>query len=266
MIRSVTPSGVVGNVTGIAITLVAMGAAPLPAAVRGPVEEGIFPNDFETGECELWSATSNPLGAPDVDEDSYGNEFEPAAWCQLPAGWAADTTDCNDLAELIHPGADELCNGLDDDCDDAIDDGLLGDTNPACGGAPVLGDWAGDVGSAFEDAKGQSEAWFLLSLREQNETSTYLSATVYLDSPAGSDFDLYLYCFSCGGSLVASSTLEGLKGHTDSIEIRADDDFLISDDFVVFVEVRRKSSNRCVEWTLEAYWNTTVSVGQNCDP
>ena len=41
--------------------------------------------------------------------------------CWEPAGFT-DNGYYDDAAASIHPGADELCNGIDDDCDAAIDE------------------------------------------------------------------------------------------------------------------------------------------------
>jgi len=43
--------------------------------------------------------------------------------------------DCNDRVATIYEGAAELCNGVDDDCDDAVDEGFRFDRDPDhCGG------------------------------------------------------------------------------------------------------------------------------------
>ncbi len=61
----------------------------------------------------------------DADGDSFGDPGSPMTTtaCTPPPGYAANASDCNDLAASVHPGAMELCNGLDDDCSSGIGGG-----------------------------------------------------------------------------------------------------------------------------------------------
>ncbi|MEP6795288.1 MAG: CARDB domain-containing protein, partial [Saprospiraceae bacterium] len=61
----------------------------------------------------------------DADNDGYGNLSITIVSCTLPAGYAANGTDCDDTNASIHPGATETCNQIDDDCDGAVDEGVL---------------------------------------------------------------------------------------------------------------------------------------------
>jgi hypothetical protein len=45
--------------------------------------------------------------------------------CTPPNGYASIAGDCDDASLAVHPGAVEVCNGVDDDCDGQIDDGVL---------------------------------------------------------------------------------------------------------------------------------------------
>lgn len=59
----------------------------------------------------------------DTDQDGYGNPADSIVSCYQPSGYIDNSEDCDDTNADIHPGA-EICNGIDDDCDGIIDDGL----------------------------------------------------------------------------------------------------------------------------------------------
>ena len=78
--------------------------------------------DGSTDESDAADAT---FWYADADEDGYGDATLSGAACDQPEGFVADADDCDDSAAAINPGADELCNGLDDNCDGLADDGAV---------------------------------------------------------------------------------------------------------------------------------------------
>lgn len=72
-----------------------------------------------------------PIGLqyPDHDGDGYGAGTETIMDCSSPKGYAADPHDCDDDVATTHPKAEEVCNLVDDDCDDRVDENV----RPACG-------------------------------------------------------------------------------------------------------------------------------------
>ena len=60
----------------------------------------------------------------DWDKDGYGNRSIRLMACAAPPGYVSDSTDCNDYNATVHPGAAELCDGLDNNCNGIIDEGL----------------------------------------------------------------------------------------------------------------------------------------------
>ncbi len=68
---------------------------------------------------------------PDADGDGY-YPFQtgtPKIGCGSVAGYAARGGDCNDHDATIHPGATEVCNLKDDNCDGEVDERV----RPTCG-------------------------------------------------------------------------------------------------------------------------------------
>ncbi len=70
----------------------------------------------------------------DEDGDGVGGELSDCL-CGVQAGWATLSQDCNDQNPFVHPGADEACDGLDNNCDDATDEVCDVDADGYCGGA-----------------------------------------------------------------------------------------------------------------------------------
>lgn len=61
----------------------------------------------------------------DLDADGYGDPDAAYTYCkgqQPPAGYVADNTDCDDTWAGSYPGADEVCDGRDNDCNLVVDD------------------------------------------------------------------------------------------------------------------------------------------------
>ncbi len=63
----------------------------------------------------------------DGDGDGYGLTDTPYRACDQPAGYVADAADCDDPHPTFYPGADEYCDGHDDDCDGTIDEDTASD-------------------------------------------------------------------------------------------------------------------------------------------
>jgi hypothetical protein len=59
----------------------------------------------------------------DGDGDGYGDLYTPLESCLPPSGYIRAGGDCDDSDAAIGPQADEVCDGVDNDCDGAVDDG-----------------------------------------------------------------------------------------------------------------------------------------------
>jgi hypothetical protein len=67
---------------------------------------------------------------PDQDGDGYGDVLADPVSAQAGLeGYVANATDCNDADASVHPDAEEICDGIDNDCDYERDEG----TSQTCG-------------------------------------------------------------------------------------------------------------------------------------
>lgn len=120
------------------VALTAGGNACLPACI-GDLPE--CPRDFRC-VTDIGAGIPDPLCQPvgkpcclDEDEDGYGH------------GVGCLGLDCDDRDSSVHAGQSEICNGRDDDCDGAIDEGCPSDVG--LGVATNGTSYGGSGGSAF---------------------------------------------------------------------------------------------------------------------
>ena len=83
----------------------------------------------------------------DGDSDGYGDPTSGAPACDQPAGTVADGSDCDDTDASEHPGATEICDGDDDDCDGFTDEDDAADATSWY--LDVDGDGYGDAAAAL---------------------------------------------------------------------------------------------------------------------
>jgi hypothetical protein len=84
----------------------------------------------------------------DADSDGYGTDSDTIQQCDRPNGYVLDGGDCDDANRFVSPSAPEVCDGLDNDCDDLTDDDDPGMTGE--------GTWYPDTdGDGFGDPDGE---------------------------------------------------------------------------------------------------------------
>ena len=112
----------------------------LPAnltAISGDCDDAssnIFPGapelcDGLDNDCDAQSDEGCPVGTAwyfDYDKDGYGNAAKVVYAVTQPYKYVANPDDCKDWDAAYHPGATELCDGKDNDCDGLIDEGCPG--------------------------------------------------------------------------------------------------------------------------------------------
>ena len=116
----------------------------------------VFPGADETcnstdDDCDSdvdEDATDARVYYDDGDSDGFGDAADTIEDCSTPSGYTSDSSDCDDTDGDVFPGADELCNSNDDDCDALIDEDA---TDVATWYHDADSDGYGDPGDA-EDA------------------------------------------------------------------------------------------------------------------
>ncbi len=69
---------------------------------------------------------ARPVWYPDGDGDGWGNAVAGQLACVGPPGWIRQGQDCDDGDPDVHPDAVEVCDGIDNQCRDGVDEDNAG--------------------------------------------------------------------------------------------------------------------------------------------
>ena len=140
----------------------------------------------------------------DTDGDGYGDAATTERACAQPSGYETDATDCDDSDSAVHPGADEYCNSIDDNCDGTVDEATALD---------VLTWYADTDGDSYGDSASTTEAC--------DQPSGYLSDDTDCDDTSASvNPGADEYCNSiddnCDGTVDEDSAVDALTWYADT--------------------------------------------------
>ena len=133
---------------------VVTGTGALPATDCDDGDESIHPDadelcDGVDNDCDDETDEADALDAKalfvDADRDGFGDPSSRSLACGTSVGIVEVSGDCNDDDNSIHPGAEEICDDIDQDCDDDLV-GLAKDSDadalPDCIDPPYISDVA----------------------------------------------------------------------------------------------------------------------------
>ena len=96
------------------------------------------PNAFEVcdgidnncdGTVDESGSTGEQTFYADLDGDGFGDLNNTQQACNQPSYFTTNSDDCNDTNGTVYPGASEVCDGLDNDCDGGVDVGAVDATS-----------------------------------------------------------------------------------------------------------------------------------------
>ncbi len=92
-----------------------------PSVRPGATESCNGVDDDCDGEIDEGDAAPGTFWA-DADGDGHGDPATETTACTAPEGYVAVGDDCDDTSGAAYPGNEETCDGIDNDCDEQVDE------------------------------------------------------------------------------------------------------------------------------------------------
>lgn len=173
----------------------------------------------------------------DADGDGFGGSTSIQA-CFPTAGYVLISGDCNDNNNAVNPDAIEICNGIDDDCDGGIDNGLVLTECQVCNEGSLIdlpfSDW-------YQDADGDGFGNAEVSITDCNQPLGYVSNSTDCDD---TDETITNVCFNtivstanAGGSIAPLGQTNVNQGSSQLYTITVDCGYEIVDVLVNGISV-----------------------------
>jgi hypothetical protein len=74
------------------------------------------------GEIDELGAVGGLIFYVDLDGDGHGSENATLEACTVPQGYSTSKRDCDESDAAVNPDAEEICDGIDNDCDTHVDE------------------------------------------------------------------------------------------------------------------------------------------------
>ena len=113
----------------------------------------------------------------DADGDGHGDPAQGQSWCEPAEGYVEAGDDCDDADGSVFPGAEEVCDGTDQDCDGETDEG----TATLTGYADADGDGYGNADDYGTGCEGDGSRVADASDCDDNDASVYPGAVERAD-------------------------------------------------------------------------------------
>jgi hypothetical protein len=143
-------------------------------------------SEIDDADDNLDSETATHWYA-DTDIDGFGDLANSVLLCEVPSGYVADNTDCDDADNNTYPGATEYCDGHDDNCDGTVDE-----------------DSAVDAKTWYQDSDGDTYGLASVSMQACSKPSGYAADNTDCD-----DTNVSLYPGAVANIVTVKACIDG---------------------------------------------------------